>query len=135
MFLIERILKSNNPSCKNLLKCLYYYAEEVYVSLFWRESSKSVNCEIRNRIWQKDLLVSHNSNCLLNTKIQLRSKFLKKLRPNLSRLDKYCQQAGAELGQAQLKLELDLTLTVCKFALYRFGLIVIIGLILFCRFD
>ena len=44
------------------------------------------------------------------------------------------KQAGAELGQAQLKLELDLTLTVCRFGLYRFGLIVIIGLILFCRF-
>ena len=45
------------------------------------------------------------------------------------------KQAGAELGQAQLKLELNLTLTVCRFGLYRFGLIVIIGLILFCRFD
>ena len=27
------------------------------------------------------------------------------------------KQAGAELGQAQLKLELDLTLTVCRFGL------------------
>ena len=44
-------------------------------------------------------------------------------------------QAGAELGQARLKLELDLTLTVCRFGLYTFGLIIIIGLILFCRFD
>ena len=41
--------------------------------------------------------------------------------------NKYTKQAGAELGQAQLKLEFDLTLTVCRFGLYRFGLIVIIG--------
>ena len=43
--------------------------------------------------------------------------------------------ALAELGQAQLKLELDFTLTVCGFGLSRFVLIVMIGLILFCRFD
>ena len=27
------------------------------------------------------------------------------------------KQAGAELGQAQLRLEFDLTLTVCRFSL------------------
>ena len=31
-------------------------------------------------------------------------------------------QAGAELGQAQLKLELDFTLIFCRFGLSRFGL-------------
>ena len=36
--------------------------------------------------------------------------------------EKRLEQAGAELGQAQLKLELDLTLIFC-----RFGLIVSVG--------
>ena len=32
------------------------------------------------------------------------------------------KQAGAELGQAQLKLRLDFTLIFCRFGLSRFGL-------------
>ena len=43
-------------------------------------------------------------------------------------LQKY-SQAGANLGQAQLKLGLDFTLIVCRFSLYRFFLIVLVGLI------
>ena len=40
------------------------------------------------------------------------------------------EQAGTELGQAQLKLELDFTLTFC-----RFGLVGLVCHISFCRFD
>ena len=39
-------------------------------------------------------------------------------------------QAGAELGQAQLKLGLDFTLTFC-----RFGFVELDCRISFCRFD
>ena len=45
------------------------------------------------------------------------------------------KQAGAELGQAQLKLVLDFSLIVYRFVLSRFGLIVLAGLIKFCRCD
>ena len=45
------------------------------------------------------------------------------------------KQAGAELGQAQLKLGLDFTLLSSDFGFSRFGSIVLVVLILFCRFD
>ena len=54
-----------------------------------------------------------------------------KIRQTCKNLGLSLKQAGAELGQAQLKLKLDLTLTVCRFGFNRFGLLVIIGLILF----
>ena len=37
------------------------------------------------------------------------------------------KQAGAQLGQAQLKLGLDLTLIFCKFGSSRFSLVELIG--------
>ena len=48
---------------------------------------------------------------------------------NMQVCNKKLEQAGAELGQAQLKLGLDFTLIVCRFSLYRFFLIVLVGLI------
>ena len=39
---------------------------------------------------------------------------------------KIVRQAWAELSQAKLKLELDFTLTVCRFDLSKFGFIVMI---------
>ena len=45
-------------------------------------------------------------------------------------LSKYGKQAGAELGQAQLKLGLDFTLF-----LGRFGLVELVCWVSFCRFD
>ena len=38
-------------------------------------------------------------------------------------------------GQAQLKLGLGFTLIFCIFGFSRFGLLVLVGLIWFCRFD
>ena len=38
-------------------------------------------------------------------------------------LDKYLEQAGAELDQAQYKLGLDFNLIFCRFGLSRFGLV------------
>ena len=75
--------------------------------------------------------------CTLAICIHIQTTIKQNLPPPLSGW-KECQmskQAGAELGQAQLKLELDLILTVCSFGLSTFDLIVMIGLILFCRFD
>ena len=40
------------------------------------------------------------------------------------------KQAGAKQGQAQLELVLDFTLIF-----YRFGLVELVGMLWFCRFD
>ena len=37
--------------------------------------------------------------------------------------EKIVKQAGAELGQAQLKLGFDFTLIFCRFGFYSFGLV------------
>ena len=44
------------------------------------------------------------------------------------------KQAGAELGQAQLKLGSDFTLIFCKFDSSGFNLVELAWWILFCRF-
>ena len=45
------------------------------------------------------------------------------------------KQAGAELGQAQLKLGLDFNLIFCKFDSSGFNLVELVCWILFCKFD
>ena len=45
------------------------------------------------------------------------------------------RQAGAELGQAQLKLGLGFNLIFCRFGFYRFGLVELVWWIKFCRFN
>ena len=47
----------------------------------------------------------------------------------------WTKKAGNELGQAHLKLKIDFTLSVCRFGLSRYGLIVIIGWICFYDFK
>ena len=49
--------------------------------------------------------------------------------PNLIKLIFVSKQAGAELGQAQLKLGLDFTLLSSDFGFSRFGSIVLVVLI------
>ena len=44
------------------------------------------------------------------------------------------KQAGAELGQAQLKLRLDFTLIFCRFGFPGYNLVELVWWILFCRF-
>ena len=41
------------------------------------------------------------------------------------------KQAGAELGQAQLKLGLDFPLIFCRFGFSRFGLVELLSWIVF----
>ena len=41
--------------------------------------------------------------------------------------DRNIKQAGAELGQAQNKLGLDLTLIFCRLGFSRFGLVELVG--------
>ena len=50
--------------------------------------------------------------------------------PYCVRIENKTEQAGAELGQAELKLELDFTLIF-----FRFGAKVLVGLIQFFRFE
>ena len=43
------------------------------------------------------------------------------------RVRKIVEKAGADLGQAQLKLGLDFTLIFCKFGSSAFGLVKLVG--------
>ena len=47
---------------------------------------------------------------------------------------KKLEQAGAELGQAQLKLGLDFTLIFCRIDFTGYSLKELVWLILFCKF-
>ena len=57
------------------------------------------------------------SNCV-NLSV-VRNHFLKLASRKIKESKYSCKQAGAELGQAQLKLELDFTLIFCSFDLTK----------------
>ena len=48
--------------------------------------------------------------------------------------EKGLEQAGAEVGQAQLMLGLDFTLIFCRFGFTGYSLVELVWWILFCRF-
>ena len=52
----------------------------------------------------------------------------------MQKREKFAKQAGAELGQAQLTLELDYTLIFCRFDFSILGLEELLGLIRFLGF-
>ena len=47
--------------------------------------------------------------------------------PHIGHFCEIWEQAGAELGQAQLTLGLDFTLIFCKFGSSTFGLVKLVG--------
>ena len=60
---------------------------------------------------------------ILKLKLWSPAKFVNRTCAPLPPPKKKWQQAGAELGQAQLKLGLDLIFIWCKFGSSRFGLV------------
>ena len=56
-------------------------------------------------------------------------------RNSTTMLTKMVQQAGAEMAQAKLKLELDCIFIFCSFVFSRFGCVELVLWIHFCMFD